>query len=306
MSAPVPLRGGTDSLTVTIYPAPTTRDIDDLALSWDLHPLLIEDLKDARPHPKLDHYGEVLFLATRSASYVDHSEEVVFSKFHLLLRPGEVAILCPDGRWIDGDESGGRDLLEDRQLLERGPQAVVYRMLDRVVDSYWPVLEGLAVDKEEIESQVFGGDAAVTERIYRLSREVVDVQHALASLARVVEAGKTGSETHSVPPGLQVYLLRVTDHLTRATSEVQELREALAQILGVNATLVAQRQNEDMKKISGWAAILFAPTLIAAIYGMNFKFMPELHWTTGYPLALGAMLTFAAALYGFFKWKKWM
>lgn len=306
-------------MTLSLFPAPTARDIDELAAAWDLHPVLVEDLQHAGQRPKLERYGDVLFMVVRSARYDDAAEDVDFSEFHVLVRPHAVAVLCQDKRWIDGtDENsmpqdtsdiadrGGRTLLDDEDLLRLGPEAVAYRLLDAIVDGYSPVLRELAVDKEQIERQVFSGDAAVAERIYRLSQEVIDLQHTTSSMAEVLAALRKGFGRYEVPEPLQTYLQDVADHLTQACSRVTELRDALSQILGVNATLVAQRQNEDMKKISGWAAILFAPTLIAAVYGMNFDSMPELHWAFGYPVAVCAMIAFAAGLYVVFRIKKWM
>ncbi|HCS60851.1 MAG TPA: hypothetical protein DIW46_05540 [Microbacterium sp.] len=168
-----------------------------------------------------------------------------------------------------------------------------------------PCRERRRCDREHHVGPV-SGDAAVAERIYRLSQELIDMQQAVSSLREVVNALQEGFDKYNIPEQLQTYLDDVSDHLTRANSRSSDLRESLSQILNVNATLVAQRQNEDMKKISGWAAILFAPTLIGAIYGMNFDVMPELHWTFGYPMAIGAMVAFAALLYVIFKRSKWM
>ncbi|AFT99492.1 magnesium and cobalt transport protein CorA [Nocardia brasiliensis] len=303
---------------IFLFPAPTATDVDELAEAFALHPVLAEDLRHAGQRPKLERYGEVLFLVVRSAHYLDEAEDVDFSEFHVLVLPHAIAVLCQDRRWIDGTDTGdlldpaavaargGRTLLDDAQLLDLGPEAILYRLLDAVVDGYTPVLRGLAIDKEQIERQVFSGDAAVTERIYRLSEEIIDLQHATVSLAEVLDALRSGFTRYGIPEPLRAYLQDVADHLTRVDTRVSEYRNALAQILNVNATLVAQRQNEDMKKISGWAAILFAPTLVGAIYGMNFEHMPELHWMLGYPLALGAMLAFAIVLYVTFRRKKWM
>lgn len=304
------------TMTFSLFPAPTADDVDELAEAWGLHPLLVEDLHHAGQRPKLERYGEVLFLVVRSARYLDDIEDVDFSEFHVLVRPHAIAVLCQDGRWIDGSdettlpgssaEIADRTLLDDDRLLALGPEAVLYRLLDAIVDGYLPVLRGLAVDKEQIERQVFSGDSAVTERIYRLSQEIIDLQHATSSLTEVLDALGRGFDRYGIPDALRAYLQDVTDHLTRVDTRVSELREALAQILTVNATLVSQRQNEDMKKISGWAAILFAPTLIGAVYGMNFDSMPELHWTFGYPLAVSAMVALGAGLYLVFKRKRWM
>lgn len=308
-----------DRIALCLFPSPSEGDIDELAEAWNLHPLLVEDLRRGGQRPKLERYGDVLFTVVRSARYIDKTEDVDFSEFHVLVRPNAIAVLCQDGRWIDGSDEfslpensvdtvaqGDASLLDDPKLLRLGPEAVLYRLLDVIVDGYVPVLRGVAIDKEQIERQVFSGDAAVAERIYRLSQEVIDLQHAASSLTEVLSALGRGFERYRIPEPLKAYLQDVADHLTRVETRVLELREALAQILNVNATLVAQRQNEDMKKISGWAAILFAPTLIGAIYGMNFDDMPELHWSFGYPLAVGAMVGLAVTLYAVFKRKKWM
>lgn len=312
-------RAAADRMVMFFYPQPGREQVVELGEAWDLHPLLLEDLLHAHQRPKLERYGDVLFLVVRSARYVDAQEEVDFSEFHLLLRPGAVAVLCQDGRWIDGtpgpqlDEEHPltstrreRTVLEDVNLLELGPEAVLYRVLDTIVDGYDPVLKGLRIDQEQIERQVFSGDAAVAERIYRLSQEVIDMQQAISSLRDVIDDLQAGFGKYEIPGELRAYLDDVADHLARAASRVRDLRDALSQILDVNATLVAQRQNEDMKKISGWAAILFAPTLIGAIYGMNFDGMPELHWTYGYPMAIGMMVALGVLLYVIFKRSRWM
>ncbi|SLM96176.1 Magnesium and cobalt transport protein CorA [Corynebacterium xerosis] len=312
-------RAAPDRMVMFFYPQPAPEQITELGEAWDLHPLLLEDLLTAHQRPKLERYGDVLFLVVRSARYVDAQEEVDFAEFHLLLRPGAVAVLCQDGSWIDGtagpqlDEEHPltstrreRSVFEDVNLLELGPEAVLYRVLDTIVNGYDPVLKGLRVDQEQIERQVFSGDAAVAERIYRLSQEVIDMQQVITSLRDVIDDLQAGFGKYRIPGELQAYLDDVGDHLARAASRVRDLRDALSQILDVNGTLVAQRQNEDMKKISGWAAILFAPTLIGAIYGMNFDDMPELHWAYGYPMAIGMMIALGVLLYVIFKRSKWM
>lgn len=307
--------GDLERTALLLYPRPTPADVTELADAWHLHPLLVEDLLHAGQRPKLERYDDALFLVVRSAWYIDSAEDVDFAEFHILVRPRSVAVFCQDGRWIDGldadDASGIVDrgdhtLLDDEHLLHHGPEAIVYRLLDAIVDGYTPVLRGLEVDKEQIERQVFSGDASVTERIYRLSQEVIDLRQATAGLTDVLHALRKGFDRYGIPASLQTYLQDVADHLSRVDTRVGELRESLSQILTVNGTLVAQRQNEDMKKISGWAAILFAPTLIGAIYGMNFEDMPELSWTFGYPLAIGGMVAFALILYLIFKRQKWM
>lgn len=306
-------------MVMSLYPAPTRSAIQELAQAWDLHPMIVEDMIVGQQRPKLDRYEDVVFLAVRSARYIDETEEVEFAEFHVIMKDNAVVVLCQDNQWIDGtaasqfEEAQGqqfdrrvRTLLADEELLKLGPRAVAYQLVDAIVDGYAPVLRGIAIDQEQIERQVFSGDAAVAQRIYRLSQEIIDMQHTTTSVMEVVQRLQKDFIRNGVPEELRAYLEDVADHLTRANSRVAEYRESLSQILSVNATLVAERQNEDMKKISGWAAILFAPTLIGSIYGMNFDNMPELHWAFGYPAALLAMLALAIFLYWVFKRSKWM
>ncbi|MDJ1371906.1 magnesium and cobalt transport protein CorA [Gulosibacter molinativorax] len=309
----------TEHLAMLFYPEPDPEQIAELGTAWSLHPVMLEDILLAGQRPKIERYGDVLFLVVRSARYVDELEEVQFAEFHILVRRGAVAVICQDSQWLDGTETPDLDeehpfetmqhdnsILANVNLLTLGVEAVVYRVIDEIVDRYEPVLRGLEIDKEQVERQVFGGDTAVAERIYRLSQEVVDMQQTVSSMSEVLTALKGGHEKYQIPPELQKYLDDVADHLAKAATHSRDLREELAQILTVNSTLVAQRQNEDMKKISGWAAILFAPTLVGAIYGMNFDVMPELHWAFGYPMALGLMLVLTVGLYIIFKRSKWM
>ncbi|MDR2256801.1 MAG: magnesium and cobalt transport protein CorA [Arthrobacter sp.] len=293
-----------ERLVVVGIDLPQAEQIAELATVWDLHPLLVEDLLKAGQRPKLERYDDVLFVVTRAATYLDAEEEVAFSEFHVLCRGNVVVVLCQE-RQSEVPWAGAR-VPRDPELLRLGPEAMVYAFLDSLVDGYFPVLRGLDIDKEQIERQVFGGDAAVTERIYRLSQEVIDLQHAVSPLAAVLAGLRSGFSKYGTGDELRTYLQDVSDHLSRVNTTVAELRDSLNQILQVNSTLVTQRQNEDMKKISGWAAILFAPTLIGAIYGMNFDEMPELHWSLGYPLAVGAMVALAVGLWVVFRKKKWM
>ncbi|WP_209371738.1 magnesium and cobalt transport protein CorA [Brevibacterium renqingii] len=307
------------SITQVVIPRSTPGLLEEIASTWQLHPVVVDDLFHANQRAKVDRYDEVLFVVIKAAVYRDAIEEVEFNEFHLLMKDDVLVIICQGDRFIDGTPiperveditayftNEKRSWRTDRQLLSLGPEALVYRLLDTAVDTYFPVLDGLQDDKDGIERQVFSGDTAAAERIYLLSQEVIDVLHNSTHLNRLTQALGNGAAKYAIPDELRAYLDDVTDHLTRVLAEAGELREALSQILNVNSTLVAQRQNEDMKKISGWAAILFAPTLIGAIYGMNFDDMPELHWAFGYPMALGLMLGLGIVLYVVFKTKKWM
>jgi len=297
---------------------PDEAELASLAEEFGLHELAVEDAIHAHQRPKLDRYGSHLFVVLRAARYLDDVEEVEFGELHLFVGPDFVISVR---RSESPDLSHVRARLEsDPELLAQGPEAVMYAILDAVVDGYTPVVAGLENDIDEIEDEVFGGDPEVSRRIYELSREVVDFQRATHPLVGLLHALTAGFDKYGVDEELQRYLGDVADHVAEVNERIDGFRVALRDILTVNATLVAQRQNEEMKalseasnsqneevkKISAWAAILFAPTLIGTVYGMNFDHMPELGWQLGYPLAIAMMATVSITLYVVFKRRDWI
>lgn len=196
----------------------------------------------------------------------------------------------------------------------------MYAILDTIVDLYGPVVAGLQNDVDEIETEVFDGKPDVSRRIYELTREVIEFQRATRGLLDVLGSLMAGFGKHGINEELQRYLRDVADHATTVAERVDAFRELLADILTVNASLISKAQNEEMrrlaeagyaqneqiKRISAWAAILFAPTLIGTVYGMNFTHMPELHWFAGYPLALSLMALVSGVLYGGFRHRGWL
>ncbi|PZR52116.1 transporter [Xylanimonas oleitrophica] len=290
---------------------PDAQELASLAAEFDLHPLAVEDAIQAHQRPKLERYGDTLFVVLHAARYDDAAEQVEFGELHVFVGPDFVVTVR---HGVSPDLPAVRGRLEaDPQMLARGPEAVLYAILDAVVDGYAPVVAGLENDIDEIESQVFDADAEASRRIYDLSREVADFQRAVRPLRQVCHALTQGFGKYDVDAELQAWLRDVVDHLTEVAERIETFRGALRDILTVNATLVAQRQNEEakaqneeIKKISAWAAILFAPTLVGTVYGMNFDVMPELHWAYGYPFALLAMLLVSAGLYGVFRFRRWI
>jgi magnesium transporter len=297
---------------------PEEHEVAALAEAFQLHELAVEDAIVAHQRPKLERYGATLFVVLRPARYLDASEEVEFGEVHVFIGPNFVLTV----RHSEAPDLGAvRHRLESEpDLLRRGPEAVLYAIVDRVVDGYYPVVAGLANDIDEIEIEVFGGLPQVSRRIYELSREVTEFQRATSPLTSVLSSLSAGFSKYGIDDELQRYLRDVEDHLTQVIERVDEFRYLLRDMLTVNATLVAQQQNEEMrnlaeasnvqneevKKISAWAAILFAPTLIGTVYGMNFVHMPELDWRFGYPLALGLMLLTCITLYTVFKRRDWL
>jgi len=290
---------------------PNEREIASLAEEFGLHELAVEDAIIAHQRPKLERYDDTLFVVLRAARYVDATEEVEFGELHVFVGPDFVITL----RHAEApDLSAVRRRMESNpDLLELGPEAVLYAILDKVVDGYAPVVRGLENDIDEIETEVFSGNPGVSRRIYELSREVAEFQRATRPLAGVLQALGAGFDKYGIDEELRRYLRDVSDHLTEVIERIATFRQLLRDMLTVNATLVAQQQNEEtqlqneeIKKISAWAAILFAPTLIGTVYGMNFEYMPELSWVWGYPFALGLMAAVCGSLFVVFKKRDWI
>ncbi len=297
---------------------PEPGELGELAEQYDLPELAVEDAIKAHQRPKFERYGNTLFVVLKAARYLDATEEVEFGELHLFLGADFVITVrhseSPDLARVR------RRLESDPELLARGSEAVLYAVLDTVVDGYAPVVSGLANDIDEIEVQVFSGDPGASRRIYELSQEVLDFQRAVQPLTGILAAITAGFEKYHVDEELRSYLRDVADHVTQVTERVENFRLQLRDVLTVNATLVAQRQNdeireltltsiaqgEEVKKISAWAAILFAPSLVGGVYGMNFEHMPETGWYYGYPFAVVLMALVSLVLYLVFKRRDWI
>jgi magnesium transporter len=296
---------------------PTEAQLRPVAEEFGLHELAVEDAIVAHQRPKLERYGDTLFAVLRAATYMDADEEVEFGEIHVFVGPNFV-ITVRHSRTPDLAHVRNR-MEASPELLALGPEAVLYAILDSVVDGFAPVVAGLQKDIDEIETEVFRGDPRVSRRTYELSGEVIEFQRSTRPLQGMLEALVAGFEKYGTNEELQRYLRDVADHATTVTERVASFRQNLADILTVNATLVNQAQNEEVrrlteasiaqneevKRISAWAAIIFAPTLIGTIYGMNFD-MPELRWAFGYPFALALMGIVAVVLWLIFRRRGWL
>jgi magnesium transporter len=312
------LRSTPESLAWIGLFRPTDAQFRPVAEEFGLHELAVEDAIVAHQRPKLERYGDTLFVVLRAATYLDKEEEVEFGEIHIFVGPNFILTVrhsrTPDLGTV-------RHRMESSpELLALGPEAVLYAILDSVVDGFAPVVAGLDKDIDEIEAQVFRGDPTVSRRIYELSTEVIEFQRSTRPLHGMLEALVAGFAKYGTNEELQGYLRDVADHATTVTERVAGFRQNLSDILTVNATLVNQAQNEEVrrltqasytqneeiKRISAWAAIIFAPTLIGTIYGMNFDFMPELHWDLGYPFALALMAIVSIGLWLIFRARGWL
>jgi magnesium transporter len=292
---------------------PTDAELDSVAAEFELHHLAVEDARKGHQRAKLERYGHTLFVALRPARYLDADERVEFGELHVFVGSDFVVTI----RHSETPELANvRSRLEQQpELLARGPEAVLYAVLDEVVDEYLPVVAGLENDIDEIEDQLFGeeDDERLARRMYDLAREVISFQRAVHPLVEMLEALLRGGDRYEVDEELQRSLRDVLDHVRRVVDRADGYRALLDNALQVQSTLVTRamtrtsiEQNEQMKRITSWAAILFAPSLIGAIYGMNFTVMPELDWPLGYPFALGLMLALGVGLYLAFKRKRWL
>jgi len=293
-------------------------ELSSLADEFGLHALAVEDAVVAHQRPKLERYGATLFVVLRAARYVDELEEVEFSELHVFVGDGFV-LTVRHGH--NPDLAAVRRRMEGNpELLALGPEAMLYAILDRVVDDYGPVVAGLDNDIDEIEAQVFTGAPEVSRRIYELFREVIEFQRSVKPLVGMLSALSAGWDKYGIDDELRRYLRDVSDHVVQVAERVEGFRQLLQNILTVNAALVGQRQNEEtrlltetsvaqseeVKRISAWAAILFAPTLVGGVYGMNFRNMPELAWRYGYPFAILLMVLVGVVIYLVFRKRKWL
>jgi len=290
---------------VALY-RPSDEEFAAVAREFDLSDRSLEHAMHAHQRPKLERYGDTLFCVLRAARYIDEAEIVEFHEVHVVAGPAFVVTIrhgeAPDLPAL-------RRSLESRpDLLSRGPAAILHAIVDRVVEDYAPVLAGVQHDIDEIEDEVFGGEADVSRRVYELSREVIALQRATTPLVPMLERliADVGADDG-------MYLRDVENHALRVVEQADAFRQLLQNILSVNLTLETKAlseasnvQNEEVKKISAWAAILFGPTLVATVYGMNFDHMPELRWRFGYAYALLLMLAISVTLYLVFKRRNWI
>ena len=283
---------------------PTEEEFDSLRREFGLHPLAVEDAIHAHQRPKLEVYNEMIFLVLKTARYVDPTEVIELGEvlvflgedFIITVRHGEASSLTPVRERLDAEP----------KRLKHGPSSALHAILDQIVDDYQPAIEGLETDIDEVEEQLFSGERVnPAERIYRLQREVLGFRKATAPLVDPIDKLARGHYAQ-IHPEIRDYFRDVNDHLIRVREQLDAMRDLLSGSLQANLAQVAVRQNDDVRMISAWVAIIAVPTAIAGIYGMNIEHMPELKWEFGYPAAVLAMLIICTALYRYFKKVGWL
>jgi len=295
---------GEDSFVWVGLHDPSPEEFEDVARQFHLHELAVEDAIKAHQRAKLEIYGDSLFVVLKPAQYDDDAEEVELGDIMLFVGDRFVVTVRHGAL---GSLGSVRERLErDPGLLARGPIAVLYAVLDRVVDDYLPIATDLDRDVEQVEEDVFSADGGnPTERIYRLKRQILEFHRATAGLIEPLDLLVRNRVPVNTEP-LAEYLRDVQDHARRVDQQVDAHRDLLTSVLQANLAQVGIRQNADARRISAWVAIAVVPTLIAGVYGMNFDHMPELNWSWGYPLALLVMLGICVGLYLGFRRNGWL
>jgi magnesium transporter len=282
---------------------PSDEEMADVERSFELPELAVEDARHAHQRPKLEDYEQCFFVVLRSARYDDDKEEVEFGEIHMFIGSGYVITVR---RGEASELAPARRRLEERpELLRAGPASVVWAILDKVVDDYMPVVDGIETDIEEVEQEIFTRQGDPTQRIYFLKREVIEFHRAASPLLAPLEQLERGAFPQ-IDERLRSFFRDVADHARRVDEQVLAQRDLLTSVLEANLALQSVRQNLVVKQISAWAAIIAVPTFIASVYGMNFEYMPELGWRVGYPLAVLLMVAFVLVLHRFFRSIDWL
>jgi magnesium transporter len=283
---------------------PSPAELEHVQDRFGLHELAVEDAQHFHLRPKVEKYDDdVYFVVLRTAHDDVDADRLAFGEVSMFIGPRFV-ITVRQG--TASDLHPARLRLEQRpELLAEGPISVLWAVLDQIVDDYAPVVEAVERDIEAIEASVFGGESAPTERIYKLRREATDFYRAVHPLLGPLNALENGAYPE-IGRGLRQYFRDVNDHAKLVNEEVLAQRDLLATILQANMAVITVEQNEVVRKISGWAAIIAVPTFIASLYGMNFEHMPETDWEYGYVAAIALMLAVGAGLYGFLRRIHWL
>jgi len=282
---------------------PEAAELQEYADALGLHPLAVEDAVSAHQRPKMERYGDGLFLVVKTLSYA--ADDAV--------ETGEVALFVGTDYLVTVRHGRGRGLEDMRRRIEQqtdvlgqGPVAGVYAVVDGIVDRYAEVAAELELDVDEVERSVFSDTRTRhSERIYRLKREVLEMRRAVQPLREPLTRF-VRDEVAEVGADAMPFFRDVADHVVRVGEQVDSLDHLLDNALSAHLARITVQQNEDVRRISAWAALFLAPTLVASIYGMNFEQMPELSWSLGYPLVLVLMAAGSYALWRAFKRSGWL
>ncbi|MFT7839792.1 magnesium and cobalt transport protein CorA [Saccharothrix sp. BKS2] len=291
--------------------APDEEHVRDLADAFALHELAVEDVLHAHQRPKLERYEHNLFMVFKTLRYVEHESPTTANE---IVESGEIMVFLGHDYVITvryGRHSALGDLRTDLEArpewLATGPAVVLHGIADRVVDGYLEVVEAFQNDLDLVEAAVFAPrDAIGVDQVYLVKRELMELRRAVMPLAGPLLGLSDGTSGPLVPDGVRSYFRNVDDHLTTVTERVTGFDELLTTLVNATLAKVSLRQNNDMRKISAWAAVIAVPTMVAGVYGMNFDHIPGLRWKYGYPLVFATTLAVCLVLYRLFKHNRWL
>jgi magnesium transporter len=295
---------GDEFVWIGLY-EPTEQELAKVAASFGLHPLAVEDALHAHQRAKLEHFEDSIFVVLKTLDYDEAYSALWVGEIMLFIGPNFV-VTVRHGEANPLAELRHRLETHDQRVLAHGPAAVLYAVADSVVDRYIVIADLLDDDLHELEEQVFSpartNDA---ETIYKLKREVLEFRRAVVPLVEPLRIAASG-----LLPGIgadaRPFFRDVADHTQRVADQIEQQDKLLTDILHANLAQVGVRQNEDMRRISAWVAMAAVPTMIAGIYGMNFRHMPELNWRYGYPLVLMLMAGACTWMYKAFRRSGWL
>jgi magnesium transporter len=272
---------------------------------FNLHDLAVEDAHRAHQRPKLEAYGDTLFIVVRPAEIEHGSRRIDFGETHFFVGKNFIVSIRHGSSRAYSEVRARCE--STPQLLKKGPGFALYAVMDSIVDGYFPVIEALEEELQVLEERIFAEkpNRETTRQIYDLKRQLVEVKRAISPLIDMCTR-LMRFDLELIPEDTRPYFRDIYDHVIRINEMVDSSREILATALEANFSLISISQNEIQKRFAGWAAILAVPTMIAGVYGMNFKFMPELDWQYGYPFIICITLILCGLMYGGFKRAGWL
>jgi magnesium transporter len=282
---------------------PTPGELEEMGGVFGLHELAVEDAVHGNQRPKLEEYGQCIFVVMHTVELDE--DELLVGEIDVFAGPDYV--LSVRNRAKQGFGHVRQRCEREPHLLAQGPGYVVYTLMDAVVDRYFPVIDAMEDELDKIEERIFEGDptAENIKALYGLRRKLMVLRHAAGPLHEA--AGKLyGGRVPEIVAGAQEYFRDIYDHLFRINQSMDSLREMLTTAISVDLSLITVHESEIVKRLASYAALVAVPTMIAGIYGMNFEWMPELHWRMGYPLALAAMVVTDGYLFYRFRKAGWL
>jgi magnesium transporter len=282
---------------------PDDAELEAMQRQFGLHPLAVEDARHGHQRPKIEEYGQSLFVVMHMIE--PGGDELHVGELEVFI--GSNYVLSVRSRAEQGFKDVRKRCEDEPELLRHGPGYVLYALMDAVVDRYFPVLGAIETELERVETHIFGGytERASIEALYGIKQNLMTLRHATEPLLEA--AGKLyGGRVPQVVVALQDYFRDVSDHLVRLNQSIESMRDMVSTAVSMSLSLITLQENEVTKRLAAYGALVAVPTMIAGIYGMNFEHMPEIGWVLGYPLSLTSMLLIDLYLFRRFRKARWL